>query len=50
LAAPTQIPNDRGKKVKKRQDIDLTARLAAEAGKKTDIATVLYIVILTGLI
>jgi hypothetical protein len=33
LAAPTQIPSDKGKKVKKRQDIELTARLAAEAGK-----------------
>jgi hypothetical protein len=27
------MPNDRGKKVKKRQDIELTARLATEAGK-----------------
>ncbi len=39
------MPNDRGKKVKKRQDIELTARLAAEAGKNRH-CYVLYMVIL----
>ncbi len=44
------MPNDRGKKVKKRQDIELTARLAAEAGKKQTSLTLQYMVILPGII